>query len=51
VIAESFKATLRGIYHERIEYPAPTAGEIQASTAASVAFMKPPVDPMEMPPA
>ncbi len=52
VIAESFKATLRGIYHERIEYPAPTAGEMQATgTAASVAFMKPPVDPMEMPPA
>ncbi|MCI0814980.1 MAG: HDIG domain-containing protein, partial [Chloroflexi bacterium] len=24
VIAESFKATLRGIYHERIEYPEPT---------------------------
>jgi hypothetical protein len=26
-IAESFKATLRGVYHPRIEYPAPTAGE------------------------
>ncbi|MCH7809567.1 MAG: HDIG domain-containing protein [Chloroflexi bacterium] len=52
VIAESFKATLRGIYHERIEYPEPTAGEMQAAgSAASVAFMKPPVDPMEMPPA
>ncbi len=52
VIAESFKATLRGIYHERIEYPEPTAGEIQAAgSAASVAFMKPPADPMEMPPA
>src|SRR5262249_13162245 len=24
VIAESFKATLRGIYHPRIEYPSPT---------------------------
>ncbi|MCI0884044.1 MAG: HDIG domain-containing protein, partial [Chloroflexi bacterium] len=43
VIAESFKATLRGIYHERIEYPEPTAGEMQAAgSAASVAFMKPP---------
>ncbi|MCI0886034.1 MAG: HDIG domain-containing protein [Chloroflexi bacterium] len=51
VIAESFKATLRGIYHERIEYPEPTAGEMQAAgSAASVAFMKPPADPMEMPP-
>ena len=51
VIAESFKATLRGIYHERIEYPEPTAGEVQAAgSAAGVAFMKPPVDPMEMPP-
>ena len=26
-IAESFKATLRGVYHPRIEYPAPTAAE------------------------
>ncbi|MCH7617727.1 MAG: HDIG domain-containing protein [Chloroflexi bacterium] len=52
VIAESFKATLRGIYHERIEYPEPTAGEMEAAgSAASVAFMKPPADPMEMPPA
>ena len=52
VIAESFKATLRGIYHERIEYPEPTAGEMQAAgSAANVAFMKPPADPMEMPPA
>jgi putative nucleotidyltransferase with HDIG domain len=51
VIAESFKATLRGIYHERIEYPEPTAGEMQAAgSPAGVAFMKPPVDPMEMPP-
>ncbi len=52
VIAESFKATLRGIYHERIEYPEPTAGELEAAgSAASVAYMKPPADPMEVPPA
>ncbi|MEX0682791.1 MAG: HDIG domain-containing metalloprotein [Dehalococcoidia bacterium] len=49
-ISESFKATLRGIYHERIEYPAPTKGELQSSSA-SVAFLKPPSDPMEVPPA
>jgi len=52
VIAESFKATLRGIYHERIEYPEPTAGEMQAAgSAAGIAYMKPPADPMEVPPA
>jgi putative nucleotidyltransferase with HDIG domain len=50
-IAESFKATLRGIYHERIEYPAPARGEQQAvANAASVAYLKPPADPMEVPP-
>jgi hypothetical protein len=51
VIAESFKATLRGIYHERIEYPEPTAGEMQAAGAAGIAYLKPPADPMEVPPA
>ncbi len=30
VIAESFKATLRGIYHPRIEYPAPAPREPRA---------------------
>jgi membrane-associated HD superfamily phosphohydrolase len=51
-IAESFKATLRGIYHERIEYPAPTRGELQtASSGTGVAYLKPPSDPMEVPPA
>jgi putative nucleotidyltransferase with HDIG domain len=50
-IAESFKATLRGIYHERIEYPAPTRAEQDAAAAGSVAFLKPPSDPMEVPPA
>jgi len=31
-IGESFKTTLRGVYHPRIEYPAPTAAE-QAAAA------------------
>jgi len=30
LIAESFKATLRGVYHPRIEYPAPTEAELRA---------------------
>ncbi|MCH7835494.1 MAG: HDIG domain-containing protein [Chloroflexi bacterium] len=30
-ISESFKATLRGVYHPRIEYPAPTAAERPAA--------------------
>jgi putative nucleotidyltransferase with HDIG domain len=30
-IGESFKATLRGVYHPRIEYPAPTAAERAAT--------------------
>jgi putative nucleotidyltransferase with HDIG domain len=30
LIAESFKATLRGIYHPRIEYPAPTPRELRS---------------------
>jgi cyclic-di-AMP phosphodiesterase PgpH len=34
VVAASFKATLRAVYHQRIEYPAPTTGEA-AMTAAS----------------
>ena len=29
IIGESFKATLRGIYHPRIEYPSPTTAELQ----------------------
>jgi putative nucleotidyltransferase with HDIG domain len=28
-LAESFKATLRAVYHPRIEYPAPTEAELQ----------------------
>jgi putative nucleotidyltransferase with HDIG domain len=34
-IAESFKATLRGVYHARIEYPAPTAAERASAIVAS----------------
>ena len=42
-IADSFKATLRGIYHPRIEYPAPTKAELAgATTGAGVAYLKPP---------
>jgi hypothetical protein len=33
-IGDSFKNTLRGVYHPRIEYPAPTATERAAVTAA-----------------
>ncbi len=33
VIGESLKATLRGIYHRRIEYPPPTEGERAAQAA------------------
>ena len=33
VIGESFKVTLRGIYHRRIEYPPPTEGERVALAA------------------
>ncbi len=45
IIAESFKATLRGIYHPRIEYPAPTKAELAGTTSASVAYLKPPSEP------
>jgi len=33
VIGDSFKATLRGIYHRRVEYPPPTEAERQALAA------------------
>ena len=50
-IAESFKATLRGIYHPRIEYPAPTGAELAATGGGgSVAYLKPPSEPVEAPP-
>ena len=32
-IGDSFKATLRGVYHPRIEYPQPTAAEREALEA------------------
>jgi len=51
VIADSFKATLRGIYHPRIEYPSPTKAELQKAGPPGVAYLKPPADPMEAPPA
>jgi putative nucleotidyltransferase with HDIG domain len=45
-IADSFKATLRGIYHPRIEYPAPTKAELATAGAGSgIAFLKPPSEP------
>ncbi|MBI2912507.1 MAG: HDIG domain-containing protein [Chloroflexi bacterium] len=47
VIAESFKATLRGVYHPRIEYPAPTRAELRAAASAGVAFLQPPPGPMD----
>ncbi len=51
IIAESFKATLRGIYHPRIEYPAPTPAELQTAGAQTTAgYLKPPSEPMEAPP-
>jgi putative nucleotidyltransferase with HDIG domain len=49
-IGESFKATLRGIYHPRIEYPAPTAAELQTTGAQGIGYLKPPSNPMEPPP-
>src|SRR5205085_9888862 len=33
-VAQSFKATLRGVYHARIDYPAPAAGERSTVAAA-----------------
>jgi hypothetical protein len=49
-ISESFKATLRGIYHPRIEYPSPTKAELQGAASPGIAYLKPPADPMEAPP-
>ena len=49
VIGESFKAILRGVYHPRIEYPAPA--ELQAAGARVVpgaeAFLQPPPGPVD----
>jgi len=41
VIAEQFKASLRGLYHPRIDYPAPTEAERRG--ALSPLFRAPPV--------
>jgi cyclic-di-AMP phosphodiesterase PgpH len=49
-IGESFKATLRGIYHPRIEYPAPTPAELQTTGAQAIGYLKPPSAPLEAPP-
>ena len=47
-IGESFKATLRGIYHARIEYPEPSKSELQTATSATgVAYLKPPANPAD----
>jgi membrane-associated HD superfamily phosphohydrolase len=45
-IAESFKSTLRGIYHPRIEYPAPAAAETGKS-AGSMAYLHSPTDTVD----
>jgi putative nucleotidyltransferase with HDIG domain len=49
-IGESFKSTLRGIYHPRIEYPAPTPAELQTAGVPTVGYLKPPSNPIEAPP-
>src|SRR5437867_12936943 len=50
-IGETFKATLRSIYHPRIEYPAPTKAELQSAAAQPhVGYLRAPSDPMEAPP-
>jgi membrane-associated HD superfamily phosphohydrolase len=49
-IADSFKATLRGIYHPRIEYPAPTRSEREkARLSAGIGFLKPPSEQADGP--
>jgi putative nucleotidyltransferase with HDIG domain len=45
-IAESFKSTLRGVYHPRIDYPAPTAAE-RAAAAPVGATPEPLAGPMD----
>ena len=47
VIGESFKATLRGVYHPRIEYPVPTLAELQRVGAGSAVFLQPPPGPVD----
>jgi len=45
VVADSFKATLRGVYHPRIEYPAPSQAE--TAVVAGGPHMQPPAEPMD----
>jgi putative nucleotidyltransferase with HDIG domain len=45
-IGESFRTTLRGVYHPRIEYPAPTAAE-RATAAAVGGSPEPLAEPMD----
>ena len=51
IIGDSFKATLSGVYHSRIEYPAPTEAERQATGGHAgpedAPFMRPPPGPMD----
>ena len=53
-IGESFKSTLRGVYHARIEYPEPSAAERAAagvhSVGAAVAVTPPPPNESPNPP-
>lgn len=45
-IGQSFKATLRGIYHPRIEYPAPAAAE-KGTASAAMAYLHSPAEKVE----
>ena len=50
VVAESFKASLRGIYHPRIEYPAPTTAEQASQSVGNIGTPPGPVDGTVPPP-
>jgi putative nucleotidyltransferase with HDIG domain len=50
IIAESFKATLRAVYHPRIEYPAPTEAERRARLASAAASAVESREPAALPP-
>jgi membrane-associated HD superfamily phosphohydrolase len=45
-IAESFKASLRAIYHQRIQYPSPTDFE-ERQTEAAARVLRVPSAPMD----
>ncbi|MEE9284799.1 MAG: HDIG domain-containing metalloprotein [Dehalococcoidia bacterium] len=51
IIGDSFKVTLSGVYHPRIEYPTPTEAERQATGGHAgpedAPFMQPPPGPMD----